>query len=786
MRQSIPKQTTKRTFPATAVQRKEMPNGLKNKSVTATQLRTTQSLLQTPLPLQRKVNINDDSSLEKEADVMGEKASSVQLQAASERSFPRPAPRQPVAQRVLKPFYATANTHLRKVEGGQLYSGFLGTKSIGDKIKVDDEVEADVKVDYGKGFIKGKFKGTEGAIRANKITAKKGMTSGEIADLSEDAPPSSTFGIMKEVVDVGKKATSKEATGFKLLGYGKKTKEKEGKKKILKDYENDTANEVSKYTEATASGVAAMADMFSMLEKADELRGLMKSKSWNWDKAAKLGLSVAISTSSMAGNVASTYGMVERIREGSSKDDKTGADDLSSLFGKITAPLKVLKGLVSFIADGLKAIKKGGKKNYTKFVKSIAGLGGNIMKVLAKFKVLDKTGRLFTGSVPFLKSIVDGAEAVLGFIKMAESSLQATAVAPKSAMLRHEIGAMLGDRNGDTLVGEKGDQTKIFHYEKRGMMFYRKTYARLNPTTLGGVTTISSQAKFLAKATRSKIDEMFQSVFSQAPIAARTELLKVGDLIGKEDGLEMLELSIFNLINQGYFKQPEAETAAIDIATFVLRKRSSMQSLLSKTTQANILHPLAQKQLLRLAADESKHQQLAILQKKLLEYELADKIVEINHKREAVGKDAGITSIINVISDIVSSIGGFVSAGASILAGKIVSGATSAYQGSRAGAKFFQSQFRKKGKFGTDQSRSKTAKHAEYVRHAKVLTQMWIAAADTANLDAAKGAMKKDDPTQALEQVKTYLLAAGLKVKDLLKLPAMKIPDVIVDALKDR
>ena len=177
-----------------------------------------------------------------------------------------------------------------------------------------------------------------------------------------------------------------------------------------------------------------------------------------------------------------------------------------------------------------------------------------------------------------------------------------------------------------------------------------------------------------------------------------------------------------------------------------------------------------------MAASSVSHRQLAKIREDISEYELADKLIEINEKRKSVSIDNIITSITNLVGDLSS----YITAGA----GKAISGVSSAYKGARSGGKFVQSQARSFGILGGDKSRSKKSKHQEYVRHAKFLLTMWIKEADKASLGEAKGEL--DNDTSGLKKVKSYLEATGVKVKDVVKAEPTAILDMIVGALKER
>jgi len=89
-------------------------------------------------------------------------------------------------------------------------------------------------------------------------------------------------------------------------------------------------------------------------------------------------------------------------------------------------------------------------------------------------------------------------------------------------------------------------------------------------------------------------------------------------------------------------------------------------------------------------------------------YELGSKLQEINQKRKAHGgNEIFFTSILSIAGDIAA----FFPA--------VLKGSAGTIKGGLAPGKFLQQQSRNSGWFGGDTTRSSSAKHQEYVQHAK-------------------------------------------------------------------
>jgi hypothetical protein len=117
-------------------------------------------------------------------------------------------------------------------------------------------------------------------------------------------------------------------------------------------------------------------------------------------------------------------------------------------------------------------------------------------------------------------------------------------------------------------------------------------------------------------------------------------------------------------------------------------------------------------------------------------YELGSKLQEINQKRKAHGGNQIFTSLISIAGDIAA----FFPADGGITAASL-KGTAAAISGGLAAGKFIQQQSRNNGLFGADTNRSSTAKHQEYVQHAKsiylILAQAGLKDKEDMSLEAS-------------------------------------------------
>lgn len=118
-------------------------------------------------------------------------------------------------------------------------------------------------------------------------------------------------------------------------------------------------------------------------------------------------------------------------------------------------------------------------------------------------------------------------------------------------------------------------------------------------------------------------------------------------------------------------------------------------------------------------------------------YELGSKLQEINQKRKTHGGNEIFTSILSIAGSIAT----FFPADGGVTAA-VLKGSSLAIKSGLSAGKFLQQQSRNKGRFGADTTRSSSAKHQEYVQHAKsiymILAQSGMKGQDEMSLETSK------------------------------------------------
>lgn len=681
-------------------------------------------------------------------------------------------------QMVMKPHIVVNYAHMRQFANGKVTDGMFGKGKIGERLKPNDEIEADPEATFINGkWLKAQKDGIEGVIRANKVVAKDVMTPESIDALSDEAPKTDKLATADKVFGIGKKGTKAGKDTLKELPK-------------LNRFDKDSIENAANQNAMAGGTIGAFGDLTEMFMAGRKLKKTWMEKRWDWDLAST-GLKILKSLSSMVTNTGEAIVAGSKIIGGTAAKLKDPAKATAELFNKVSGSVGALKGILDTILAFVKFKKKKDAKTTTKFSKNMAGLGSSIIKLLKEFKAVDKEGKFFKTSIPFLGMIMNGAEAVLSWIKVEESEETAVEMSGKSAALRNEILGMVG--NGQplsALTGSAGDHSKLFHTEKRGMMFYRKEYYRINPYLLGSLQLLQRQSLSMAAKAKSSILDKCEELENRSqsiPTKAYVKQMKL--IAAQSENLEDLKNKVIEHASSESLQNEDKDDMTRELLDLIDRKQGHLKGVVSKTAKNVTYNDKVAERLAMMASTSQSHPQLRQLIRTVQEYELSDKLSEINQKRQSVGREDRRNAIINVISDLMGSIGAFFTAGWSTVTGKVAKGAASAYKGGRAASKFLQKHVgRKYGILGGDKNRSKAAKHKEYVAHAKFLTKLWIDEAETADLDTAKGSLDKnnENKTDGLKKVKNYVDATGLKAQDAVEAPAMQIPDMMVEAMKER
>ncbi len=159
------------------------------------------------------------------------------------------------------------------------------------------------------------------------------------------------------------------------------------------------------------------------------------------------------------------------------------------------------------------------------------------------------------------------------------------------------------------------------------------------------------------------------------------------------------------------------------------------------------------------------------------EYELADKMGEINKKRQVGGWTEMALELVNIGGDIAILVGG-AAMGIGAAVGQGMKGAVTAVKLTHGGSKLAQKLYRDRSKEGTHH-KSSSAKHKEYVRHTRFIYEQMGETVKRPN-----GLQKEAEA----KKIAGYIKAAGLDIgvfKGLWKKPDKQV-EALVNAMKQR
>lgn len=288
--------------------------------------------------------LNDQSSLETEADIQAERAVS------SRKSEHFPSAKGAIGasktiQRAMKQGTIIKPAHLRKVQGGKVKTGMFSGK--GKKLKQGDKIEADESdTSLGQGWIKAKNPNAstgEFAIRKNKISFEK-ITKGGNIDDHTNRRGHDYEGAAELLTSHTKEPLDKTSEGLES-GWIKKhhtSGEKDGKFADRAD-KNETVESAKLGLDAGAGGLDALGGLASIGLMGIKLKQAKSSGTWDWSKALEGSMTIlkggaqAISGGAKAIDAAKQLGSKEYRQaddkgfDKASKEFSLGADGIGAL-----------------------------------------------------------------------------------------------------------------------------------------------------------------------------------------------------------------------------------------------------------------------------------------------------------------------------------------------------------------------------------------------------------------------------------------------------------------------
>lgn len=584
-----------------------------------------------------------------------------------------------------------------------------GTISGGKKFKTGDLIKADSAQSLGSGaWLSAQAGGKMGYVRATKVVFKSSLA----------APSDPSFETDK--AEQGQEIADRVGGGTDSVAGGlEQSFLKEAQNGRLQDRDDSQQSHGSTKTgfDIAAGTGDTLTGLFGMVASASKIVGSENKLSWD-NLEAGYGF-----VESLGKSTSGATKIVDSIAKASGAKDGVGKSDVA---GKITGAIADGLGAVKNAALGIIGIyrlfksqssEKG--KDALVTLKNLTDAAGSAAKVAKS--AYDIIGNGIPMSIIYaVPALSIGVSAINLLIRLWDAFVAGKTkgtMSDESTSWRIAIANALGDPvpTEDTV-----STSKLFDPDRRGTFPNYKTYFR----TKKGVREAIKQIVAVAQERSNNLGNVPRIARQERAVAKRAHNA-VTDQIGATglDGTHKDKLKALT---------GEPKT----VAEFQEKTVTPLQKL-----------------------DET-----------VDTYEYADKMSEINQKRQTSGWTDVILEIVSMAGDITTIAVGATGIGAAI--GQGVKAASAGYKMVHGGAKFVQKLYRNSGD-GSDK-KSSTNKHKEYTQHARFIYQQ------IANL--------KPQDTAKEKQLESYIRATGVNYGMWLTLrynPQSQV-EMMVEAMKQR
>jgi hypothetical protein len=733
------------------------------------------------------------------------------------RSMAPPSSGPPVVQRVIEDVIVTENTRIRKNDGGKpMGKSLLKTTTIGEELKPNDlvtnvntDVESEGYYTVRKGDEVGWIKMTSvmkaSALRgAGKQDAAGGdLFEGSKADDSWEGETAGDFGETADDVSGGLENTWLKGVDGKggiqsnlMVGHNKLEKNDDGTDKLEKGSFGDLEKKPSDIEKGKNSMdvVSGAGDLFSSLFAMKKAVGDF-AENEGWERFAAGGDFVE----SLAKGAAGTAKMIDSGSKAHGHSEGIGKSDLGGKFtgaisDGVSAVKNALLGVVGLIKlKGSKSSEKG--KEAAESMKSLTEAALSAAKVAKTAYDIIGNGipPAIITTIPALSIAVSGINLLIKFADALSSGDAKTDMSAISDPLRTDL---MGE------FGETEDAPKVFHKESRGTFPAYKDYYRIKEEKIvaieeahdagvnaagGAEQADPAGADFLSKKGEfdTKVKEL-ESAKTQKAEGDKIESQWVAHAYAvlKEKGIESPEYKEAYkgwMTAKGYkvyagsvAEKAEGDKAAAEGAAGTAEDRLVVSAVKKRLGATPGTVPF--KNIVTGKGDVSK---LKTLSEKMRKYEVADKMSEINQKRQVGSWTEVSLELVNIAADIatLSGVGAIVGAAMKgvVAGGKVAHGAAKAAQQ--------WSRNKAAGKDGKVDKSTK-AKHAEYVRHTKQIFKMISGLPEPTGKEAPD---VKEAQQKQYSDVMSILAATGVNTGLLFVLTdPKKQAEKIVEAMKSR
>lgn len=502
----------------------------------------------------------------------------------------------------------------------------------------------------------------------------------------------------------------------------------------------ETPTKAAEIGNLTAGGVDILEGTFGLIQKGVEIRQLFDDNTWDFKKAANLGTKIydaSIKISKGSVGVASLAENAKQIQDGNTEHASSEAANLTlGIFSSLKALKEsVLLFIHLFQVGKNRNLSKQKTADLSKELLTAAKDGFTSAKSLYGFAHQGASiGSSITYTIPGLDIAIRVIDLFSNFIHLFGNRTQKELMTVDAKNLREAVLlGFYGKMKDSTLNDSINDG--IFHKEKRGVMGGREIYYRTNNSLQ-----------------------------------------------------ENLEAYIEVLENEGI------NTIEGDNTNYEERKDSALNNLIPPISRASV--PAVRLNQIKTIVPQQQHQssnkapnpeamfkEIKGLPNKIAEYELVDKLAEINKKREVNNMENIFLATLHVAGDILAIVG-TAAGGVSGSVGVGLKAGAAGIKATHSSGKYLQGIARDTGIFKGNQARSKRAKYAEYVRHVDFIMERW------ADLRDSKGfqdeTLLSEEAKKKLENTEKYIRATGTTPEALLHTDTKLIPDKLLEALSKR
>lgn len=717
-----------------------------------------QGRVQPTTQLKGKVAINDDTGLEKEADIMGAKALNTSL---NTQTIPSPTAnintnaiqRAPVDGMIAKETRLKQNEKTNNVDA-PMERKIFGSSYIGNTLKPGEtipNVDFDLKKDgYYKTTLNNQIAWLEIGASFNKaLLAEENVGFEQVSYKDEFSDRIGDTGDLIDGIAGGLENTWLKGTNGKggintdlTKGSGESEGGSNGKFGDLKNINKgiETAKNSSDFT---SGSLGALSSLWGMKNAAKDF---YQEPSW---KAFGEGVE------SLTGGVSNGAKAVDGMAKALGNKDGTGDSDIVGKYsGAVNDGVSSVKnafvgfmGLWNLYNSPSNTKEKDALVSSHQITKAALG-AANVAK--SAYDIIGKgipTSLLTT--IPGLSIAVSAINLIIRFADAWQSGDLKNDMAKKSDLLRPQVLGTLSQEGKD-----QETKPQVFRDDQRGIWPSYVIYQRILPEIIPAIdkayndgqnandkiSDANTHEGKLVKKSQEEFEKIVQTYKDSSnksrknKTEARQLEIAAFELLKNNNGLVTDQ---FTALHQQWKKALEKQdTLEKETKSAEDKKNNSasennslpdkiIQDATHKSIQDSNIGNKIKGPLKAKVRDKSSLESLKLVTSKIQEYELTDKMAEINQKRKVSGYSDVAKEMINITADVINL------SGVGAIVGASMKGIVAAESLAHSGAKGIQHHYRDNKTYQPDEiNKSSSKKHSEYVGHTQQIFKMLSTASD--------------------------------------------------------